>query len=182
MNIEDVVQFLKERAGYTQAANSLALLGMQLSFDAVLIGPEQHDGLLLIESAAGRGLNLLLNKMKALALALERTDSARTLTLVLLDSEPAIPAYVELNRICRLFILQENIPLEQALASILPLFLPAPVMAGDGAENTLKSELDEEANNPVVMKLIRAARVGEFEVEKSVRETVEDLSKPLEIR
>ena len=35
MKTEDVVSFLKAKGGYSPAANSLALLGMQLSFDAV---------------------------------------------------------------------------------------------------------------------------------------------------
>jgi hypothetical protein len=177
MTTEEVIEFLKTRGDYTSAAaNSLGLLGMQLSFDAIMIGPGSQDGLLLIERVGDRSLNLLLNKMKALALALERSESARTLTLVLLDCKAGLTGYVELNRLCRLLLLQENDSMEVSLASILPLTLPEPISAVNSADATLKMELDEDYNDPFVVKLLRAARENENEVQKTIRQAIDELS------
>jgi len=98
------------------------------------------------------------------------------LTLVLLDCKAGVSAYLELNRLCRLFLLQDNDSLDVALASILPLSLPVPITAGNSADATLKDELKDDLTDPFVAKLLRAARDGESEVQKSVRDVVEQLS------
>ena len=177
MNFELLTAFLKDKGGYKPTPPPLHILDVDFAFDAVLIGPEDHNGLVLVHEVKNSSLGPISKKLKALSLALERTESTRTVTLLLLGDLPTTPPLSELNKLCRVIVVSSDATLEESLASILPLELPQAMASTESADAALRAEASFDFSDPLIAKLLKAAKENETEVQKAMRSTIDEIAR-----
>jgi hypothetical protein len=178
MNVELVIEFLKEHGRYRPSPEPVHILDIDFHFDGVLLGPDDHNGLVLVHAVTGNSFSAVSKKLRAFTLALERTASMRTVTLALVGRAPDPDTFAELSRFCRVLVVADESSLVESLASILPLSLPQPLSASDTADAALKAELGDSFSEPFISRLIKAARESEEQVQKTVRSVVDEIAQP----
>lgn len=177
MNIELLITFLKDRGRYKPTFPPLHILDVDFAFDAVLIGPEDHNGLVLVHEVRDSSLGSISNELKALSIALQRTESTRAVTLLLVGDLPMTPPLSELNKLCRVIVVSSEASFEESLASILPLDLPQAIASSESADAALKAEASFDFSDPLISKLLKAAKENETEVQKAMRSTIDEIAR-----
>ncbi len=146
-------------------------------FDAVLEGPDGERGLILVVDASALSLKTVQRRLKAACLALTRTRSMRPTSMVLITEKiPDDPALAELQALCRLIVIPAGADAEDCLRSLLRLKLPQEQVVRS-ADAVLREELGGDASDPFVSALMKAARKGPSDVERTVREQIDRATK-----
>ena len=175
MFVDDIIQVLETRGGYNRAREPLEISGVEFKgmFDAVLVGPKDQNGLVLVRRTEATFVGEIKRAVKALVTALDRTGSMRPVTLVLATTvSPEDPAIVALHDSCRLIAVPPGGNPEDFLRVLLPLKLPSPETAKKSADSALRGELNDSKDDPLIDTLVRAARKGSDEVQRRMREEI----------
>ncbi len=178
MNVELVIAFLKLHGQYSVSPEPIHVLEIDFHFDGVLLGPDTHNGLVLVQEVVGKSLSAVSKKIRAFTLALERSESMRVVTLVLVGQVPDPDTFVELSQLCRVVVVSDQEPLGESLASILPLTLPKPLSSSETADEALKSELGPTFSEQFTGRLIKAARDSQQKVQETMRGAVDEIAQP----
>ena len=180
--LERVLTVLEEQGGYRPVRQPLQVVDVdfKFGFDAVLVGPQNQDGLVIVLSAEDAPSGSLQRKVKAFILLLERTGSTRPVSLVLLTAEQSTKPVAALEAICRVILVPDDAEPEQALHPLLPLTIPAVPENLESAEDAINFELGSDAASPLVSALLRAARKGPEDVRDIVRSAVDNVAAKLQ--
>ncbi len=179
MIVERVSHLLESRGGYRLTSQPMRIDGIEFKgdFDAVLEGPDDERGLVLVVDASALPLKTVLRRLKAACLALTRTRSTRPASVVLITEQtPDAPILAELQALCRLIVIPAGAGPEECLRGLLRLKLPQEQTV-KSAGTVLEEELGGGATDPFVSALIKAARKGPADVERTVREHIDRAAK-----
>jgi hypothetical protein len=179
MNAEQVSLLLESRGGYKLTSQPMRIDGIEFSgdFDAVLQGPNDERGLVLVVDASALSLKTVQRRLKAACVALARTKSMRPTSLVLITEKlPDDLTVAELEALCRLIVIPAGADAEDCLRSLLRLELPQEKVVRS-ADAVLQEELGGDAGDPFVTALIKAVRKGPSDVERTVREQIDRAAK-----
>jgi hypothetical protein len=173
--IDDIIRALEKRGGYTRAAEPPLISGVDFKgvFDAVLVGPKDQNGLVLVRGAEIASMGEIRRVVKAFTTALDRTGSTRPITLVLATMvSPDDPSILALQDSCRVITVPAGGKLEGYLRVLLPLKLPSRETGTKTADSALRDELEDSLEDPLIAALIRAARKNSDEVQRRMREEI----------
>jgi len=173
----DTVLRVLEAEGYQQKAVPIRVADMPFPFDAVLIGPRDQGTLVIAAVADGRGISQLKRHVRSLLLVLEREESSRPISLVVVTRQPRGRWTEELEQLCRLFVLDAAAN-EQAvkaqLVQLLPLKLPKPIGRMDRAESMLEAALGSEKDSGLYRDVLQAAHKGAKAVEEVLLSKIDE--------
>ena len=175
MSVDNVIQILERSGGYKRAPQPLRISEVEFkgTFDAVLVGPFDQNGLVLVLGAEPPHVEQVEYAVKAFATALDRVGSMRPFTLVLVTTVGVDdPGMVALQDVCRLITVPPKGKLEDHLRVLLPLKLPSPEARKKSADSALRDELGDNKEDPLIDALIRAARKNSGEVQRRMREEI----------
>jgi len=175
-NIEEIIRILGEEGDYRRAPHRLQMSGLEfpLDFNAVLVGPGEGSQIVLLLDTSEVSPDVALRRLKTLARILERTSSKRTITLVIFTDEADHPTIKEMEALCRVVICPTRQDLRKALRTLLPLKLPEPFRRMDSAFEAVKAELGIETRDPIVDKVLKAAKEGSEQIRRTVQKAIEE--------
>jgi len=177
MNADLISSVLESHGGYRLASQPLRIHDIDFSgdFDAVLQGPDDERGLVLVLDATSLSLWTIQRRLTAVLSALTRTGSMRPVTVVLIttgDLEYSTAA--DFGALCRVIVIPAESNPHERLRTLLRLRLKLPgEQAVETADAVLREELGDGVTDPFVNALIEAARKGRSEVERIVREQID---------
>ncbi|MEM9594801.1 MAG: hypothetical protein AAGD06_11075 [Acidobacteriota bacterium] len=172
--VERVVEVLVRRGRYRLMASPLRIDGVRFELDAVLEGPGRQRHTVLVADGAAPEAAGVPHRIRALALLLERAESARPLTLVWLDGDgKGRPPLEDLCRVVAVDPHRDDDDLAERLASLLPLELPEPPEPVGSVEGLLNRRL-EDADDSVTAALRAAAASGTEPVRSALIQILED--------
>lgn len=174
MNATMIVQELVTR-GYRSVPQPLHIADIDFDFSAALTGPNDQESLTLILEGEGQALVAAQRRLRAFALVLERTGSARPINVVVLSDKPDPKAIAELQTMARVVLIEPGLPLVKSLQSLLPLELPAPVGGRISAEAALLEEMGG-STDPVAARLLKAARESSEKVRVTMNQILQEVS------
>jgi hypothetical protein len=172
--VETVVQVL-EAEGFARLPKPLVVAGATFDFDAAATGRGvSHD--LVVIAAGTPSPRRLVQLLSALTRTLDRVQSRRPVSLVLVGEPAREPVASDLERHARLLTVPSQAPtaddIRRAVSVLLPLSLPSPARKGreplDEVVATLGSKQSDEHRN-----LIEAARIGPHAVQDALRQYIE---------
>lgn len=173
---ESIIEMLKSKNNYRQVPQPLSIadVDFQFDFDAVLEGPDDHCGLVLILNSEKAPLYSVQRKIKAFSIVLARTNSMRPITLVLITEKINDPAIESLEKLCRVITISpNNNDLRTCLRTILPLRLPELVKTRGSTDVTLREELGYDIEDVLISALLKAAQKNSSEVEHTIIEAID---------
>lgn len=160
MKIDSVTDTLSSQGGFRLVPKPLhiANLDFGFEFDAVLEGPDGQHGLVLVSDGSTISTRSLERLIQSFSLALSRTDSLRTLTLVLINSDAGQSDLASLETLCRVINVRDAQSLTFDLRGLLPLAIPPPSNPLLSSAEVLASELASETIDELTHQLIKAAK------------------------
>ena len=175
MPVDNIIQILERSGGYRRAPQPLQISEVEFKgmFDAVLVGPMDQNGLVLVLGAESPHIEQIKYAVKAFATALDRAGSMRPFTLVLATTVDVDDrALVALQDYCRVIAVPSSGKAEDYLRVLLPLRLPSPEARKKSADSALREELKDSKEDPLIDALITAARKSSDEVQRKMREEI----------
>lgn len=174
--VESVVQIL-ESVGFERLPSPLLVGGAAFDFDAAAIGTGVSHDLVIVSSPATPAEHLL-NLLSALNRTLDRLQSTRPVSVVLLGTHPGSATMVELESHARILAVEGHESnaqsVRKALAVLLPFQLPATSdLVSDPIgelRDTLGSELTAEHS-----ALLNSAQFGSESVEIRLRDYIDSV-------
>ena len=178
MTIESIVEILQLKGHFRQAPKlvHIADADLKFDFDAILVGPGNEGGIVLVLDAADKALGAILRKLKAFSLVLDRSGSMRPMTLVLVTRDPDDPNIAALEEFTRVIVVSPERDTETCLRALLPLHLPKPLKSTESAEAALRDELGDDIRDPLITRLLKAGLKGSTDVESKMREVIDRLA------
>jgi hypothetical protein len=185
MNAESISNLLRSEGRYKLAAQPLRVQDLEFKgdFDAVLEGPNDERGLVLVVDGTALPLSTIQRRLKALSSALTRTRSMRPTTVVLITQQPPDDSSVaELQALSRLIVISAQDNAKDCLRPLLHLKLPQDSKLPQeqvvkSADTILQEELGGQITDPFLSALIKAARKSPSDVERTVREQIDRAAK-----
>jgi hypothetical protein len=147
---------------------------IEFRFAAVLVGPGQADGLVIVVDLQANTSSTTSRKLRGLITVLDRLESRRTVSVILVIRAEVQIALEELEKLCHIVIVQPEGVLENSLRSLLPLVLPTPEANTSNAEAILRRELDSAGDEPFINQLIAASHSSQTEVENVLRTAIDN--------
>ena len=172
--VSSIVQLLVSRSGYRHGRVPLRVAEIDFRFDAVLVGPRQGDGLVVIVDLHANTSITTARRIRGLITVLDRLQSRRTVSVVLVVRADVKFALEELEQCCHIVLVRPGALLENSLRSLLPLVLPTPEASTSSAEEALRRELDSAADEPFIMQLIQASHTSQSEIDNVLRHAIDD--------
>ena len=164
MSIEQVSELLTTKGGFRRVPKPLHIAELEFGFefDAVFEGPHDQHGLVLIVDLSRLSLQIVERRVRAFALALSRTNSLRTVCLVLLNPEAGSNdrTLFALELLCRVILVKSTEDPTFALRGVLPIHLPVPGISVVGADEALAEELKNRPVDELMKQLQKAAKSG----------------------
>lgn len=178
MSIEQISDILTKIGGFRRVPEPLhiAEFDFAFEFDAVLEGPGDQHGLVLISDVSRNSLPVIERRLRAFTLALSRTSSARTICLVLFGSQfgSSNSVLTEIESICRIVLVPTSSEPGFALRALLPINLPEPGQRVVTADEALAVELAKGPVDELMKQLQKSARVSADAVQLAMRKAIED--------
>lgn len=175
--VQNVVEMLIDRGRYRHAQLPLRLGDIDFRFDAVLVGPESADGLVVVVDFQTHTSALIARRVRGLITLLDRLQSRRTVSVVFVVRTSVAFAFDELEKLCHVSIVRPEGALETCIRPLLPLVLPPPETTDSNAEIALRRELENDSVGALAEQLIVAAKIGSDEVHASLSRAIEDTIK-----
>ena len=126
-SVEVVLEEL-ERAGFEQLSKPLVVAGVAFDFDAAVTGTGVSHDLVVIVGQDADPLHLI-RLLSGLTRSLDRLESKRPLSVVLIGSRPGNATLSRLQESARVILIKSRHPkpneVQNALSVLLPLTLPA---------------------------------------------------------
>ena len=167
----DTVLRVLEGADFQRLPKPLMVDRARFEFDAAVAGTGvSHD--LVVVSGPNARPSRLLQLLSGLSRTLDRLQSRRPVSLVIVGQRPGRSALAMLERHARVLVVEQDAPsveqIERAIAVLLPLELPetadAAITPLAEVTSTLGSKYSAEHET-----LINAARIGPDAVRESLR-------------
>ena len=121
--VDEIGSLLSRESGFRKAQLPLRLADIEFRFDAVLVGPTGHDDLLVIIDLQAKSKLATHRRIQGLVTVLERLNSHRSVTAVIIIRDGSLDDMSELSKYCHIVVVRPNIPLQVALRVLLPLKL-----------------------------------------------------------
>lgn len=174
MNPDVVVNELVER-GYRKVPQPLHVADIDFDFAGALTGPGDQEHLTLILDGQSGSIAPAQRRLQAFAVVLDRSGSARPISVVVLSNSLDPKALAELEATAHVVVVDPDRPLSESLSSLLPLELPEPIASTGSADAALKEELGAQPDQ-VCTRLIRAARESADKVESTMQAILREAS------
>lgn len=167
----DTVLRVLEGADFQRLSKPLVVESAKFDFDAAVAGTGSLHDLVVVSGPDGRS-NRLVQLLSALNRTLDRLNSRRPVSLVIVGQRPGRIELAMLARHARVLVVEQDVPtdeqIERAIAVLLPLELPdtaaTPIAPLAEVTSTLGSTYSSEHET-----LINAARLGPEAVRESLR-------------
>lgn len=176
MMVELIIKLL-ESENYSRRDKCIQVDDVDFEFDGVLIGPKQQDTLILVTNS--NHSENALRKMKAFSTVLRRSGSNRLFKLILVTDDIKEPTRNKLERLCHLITIPTNTS-EENLSEYLYCLFPMNLEIEQrdtrlSVETMLREELKKHANEPLVERLLKAAKKNSREVEVTALNSINNL-------
>jgi len=176
MMVELIIKLLESK-NYSRRNKRIQIEDVAFEFDGILVGPEQQDTLILVTNS--NPIENSLRKVKAFSTVLRRSGSNRLFKLIFIADEIKGPTRHKLERLCHLITIPTNTSeenLSKYLCCLFPLNLEIEQRDTHlSVERTLKEELKNYANEPLVELLLKAAKKNGREVEVAALDSINNL-------
>lgn len=172
--VDDCAAHLSEK-GYTTHGSEVISGDASVEFDRVLLSPEGHKEIVLLLQDDSKSLTRSLKKLKLLTLLLNKSDSFRSFTLVIIAKSFDTEVLNELYKYARIVPILTGHQLEKQLKPLVPLKLPPPVRARTEVLEELYSKLGQRSRNPVINRLIKAADKSANAVEERLIKEIDSI-------
>ena len=174
--VADVLEEL-ERAGFRQLTGPLVVDGATFDFDAAAAGTGvSHD--LVVVSGSGARPRRLVQLFSALSRTLDRLESRRPVSLVLVGTPMERTAMTELENHARVLVLESDTPtsteIQRAIAVLLPLILPSSIAVAVDPLGELTATLGSGTTDDH-RTLVDSARHGSVGVREALRRYIDDV-------
>jgi hypothetical protein len=170
----ETVQQVLEEAGYHAVPMPLVVAGTSFDFDAALIGSGSSQDLVLI-GGISTDAERLVQLVSGLNRSLDRVESRRPVSLVLLGERPDPASITSLEAAARVMTVNDPDPTQDevalAVAILLPLRLPATAEVAVAPLDDLRSRLPSTITD-VEDEIISTAVVGADQVAEALRRYV----------
>jgi hypothetical protein len=183
LTLLDRIQGILTGAGYRPLPRRFTVAGLPFEFGLAFVASEKgHDVVIVIDLAVETIEKAFVQRVQALARALDLVRSRRPLTAVLVGAEPDEATVEALSRVCR--VLPVGAPndqsAEQSLRDWLAVLLPLPELedlsgvADWDAElsKELASAGDDEHTKKLKVAALRSAEAVEVEFAGSIKAEV----------
>lgn len=174
MNVSSVVAFLEKKGRYRIVHEPLHVADFSFEFDAVLRGPGDGSGLVVVLDGQEVPLGPLRRRLAAFRTVLERKGKNRSVTAVLLSPGPSSEDLDALASICRVITIENDAEIANELRALLPLALPAPMRTTATGWEALEERLAARVPSPLTASLLRAGRRDPEAVQKVLRTTIDN--------
>ena len=167
----EIVLRVLEGAGFRRLPKPLVVDSARFEFDAVVAGTGVSHDLVVVSSPAVPS-SRLVQLLSGLSRTLDRLQSRRPVSLVIVGQAPGRNDLAMLERHARVLVVKQDVPTdeqtERAIAVLLPLELPATADAAIAPLAELASTLGSKYSAEHET-LINAARIGPDAVRESLR-------------
>jgi acetolactate synthase small subunit len=160
MSVERAAMLLATRGGYRRASEPLHVADLAFQFDAVFVGPNDQQHLVVIYDANQDRSDAVARRLRAFGVVLQRSGTRRSVTLVVLNSAGTRSRLRELEDVCRVVYIESERTLEDELAILLPLPIPEPLNSMRTAEAALQRALGPQQTDPLTSAILTAAASG----------------------
>jgi|GEM_PF-2689958 len=147
--VNAIVKVLVNTGAYKSQKSPVYIADADLSFDAdaVLVGPDDRTGLILVIDGHRTEPDVALRKVRSLAMVLDRVGSRRTLSVVIVTDKLNHPSIKSMENFCRLIAVHPADKPEYAIRSLLPVALPRPEKIRISFDEVLEREMDDLVND-----------------------------------
>lgn len=161
-NSVEVVLRELEQAGFEQLTQPLAVAGVAFDFDAAVTGTGvSHD--LVVIVGQDTDLRHLIRLLSGLTRSLDRLESRRPVSVVLIGSRPENATLSQLQESARVILIKSRKPnpaeIQNAIAVLLPLSLPSTTQTTINPLDELTRCLGDDASEEHQV-LLEATRAG----------------------
>jgi hypothetical protein len=175
MIIDEIVEILQSQSkgNYRLVSPKVLVADVEFDFDAVMVGPDDQQNIILIYNAQSISLDIVHREIEAFSLILDRTESTRSITLVLITNESNNPTIKSLETLCRVVIVSPDKAVAESLCRLLPLLSRDTEKTIISAEAALRHELAESSQDPLIIELLNAAYKSDSAVEATMMKKIE---------
>ncbi len=168
--LTQVVTILTTSGAYRTQPRLVAVDDVDFEFDAILRGPAECQGLVLVLNCDPGRLPMAISRLRAFNQMMLRTGSLRPLSLVAVTRLEEGELLRELEALCRVIRVSEGdeSTVRIQLRGLLPLSLPEPESPHGDVTRMLRESLAGIRPEDVVASLMAAGRRGEVAVEEAV--------------
>jgi hypothetical protein len=174
--VTDAVLKVLSENGYAFVPAPLKVAGVAFGFDAALVGPGDYGNLVVVVEDDGSDSVSVVKRVKSLMLVLNRSNSARPVTIVLVASAQ-IASLEKLSEFAHVVVIPPDVEepgITRALKSLLRLRPPEPI-SPTPTETVFSEEMGALKSDPAARALVSAARRGSSEVEAALVRLVTDV-------
>lgn len=174
MTVRAVVTLLTKDGKYRLISDGIHISELEFRFDAILIGPGDERGLVIVLDIRTEPLAPLRRRLRSFAQVLQRTGANRPLTAVLVGSTFTADELHATRAVCRVVLVGSDESLQSCLTPLLPLTLPTPVAQTVSTMALLRTRLaDKIVSRSLTGTLLRASERGSVAVRDSIRGRVD---------
>lgn len=171
-----VTEFLTRRGRYEVVPEPLHVADLEFEFPAVLKGPPNHPGLVVVLDDSSSSAEAVVRRLRAFRTVLTRSGARRPITVILYHTDFPPDAVNEIREVCRVIPVDRAEDINDRLRPLLPLNLPDAISAVSTAEATLLTFLGSSAGAPIVKALLRASSDSTERVRDVIRERARKIS------
>lgn len=173
MSVQAVVSLLIEDGKYQIISDAIHISELVFRFDAMLIGPGDERGLVIVLDIRTEPLAPLRRRLRSFAQVMQRTGPNRPLTAVLVGSTFTASELHATRSVCRVILVDPQDGIRSSLTPLLPLTLPDPVTHTVSATTLFRTQLAGKIElRPLGSTLLRASERGSDTVRDAVRDRV----------
>jgi hypothetical protein len=178
--VQRVCEILRA-GGFELTASPLRIASMEFLFAAILIAHGRLDLVVVIDTVEDQDEKRLLQRLEALARALDLATSHRALTVVFVGPKPSDSFLGAASRVCRVLpvgVGEGQGSLRDWLSVLLPM--PLPVSSDSSADTLaeLKRRLPPTIDPKLTASLVSSAAQGQGAVERTF---VDGVAEPLRL-
>ena len=175
--LKQIVGLLTPENWYAQQPPLVLVDEASFPFDAVLKGPRDSAGLVVIAAADDGNFGAIVSRLRAFSNALLRRNSMRPLAVVLIGDKLDARAQSELSSVCRVICVSRTAAspaaVRRALLPLLKIEFPQTQTQTARPLDLLRSVLGKKAETSLVRTLLRAAEKGGDSVQSEMQSDIE---------
>lgn len=173
---DQITSTLVARAGYRRVQLPLRISDIDFGFDAVLVGPEGGNGLVVVANLRQDLAARITRKLSGLVTLLDRLRSRRSVSLVLVIRSGWVMDTRDLEKLCHVVVVRPEVPIERSLLTLIPLALPSPDFQSEGAKAVLLKEMQSSNTvGPRMNELVAEADISDSSVLLAIERVLDQL-------
>ncbi len=172
--LDRIIKILTEGGTYRPQPRLVIVDDVDFEFDAILRGPGDSHGLVLVMDCPVTRLPLAVSRVRAFSQMMLRTGSIRPLSVVAVTELDEPGVLNELSAICRVIrvVDGDDASVRARLRPLLPLILPEPESPQGDVSRLLRKALETVTPEELVSSLINAGRKDDKAVESAIVEAI----------